>query len=86
MNVSNNIDIEKDKDVHHPEHYISETGLEAIDVIRAFTFDLVGVEAVATGNILKYTCRWKKKNGIKDLKKAKWYLDYLINHLEKLAE
>ena len=26
---------------------------------------------------------WKKKNGLEDLKKAKWYLENLINHLEK---
>lgn len=72
--------------VNHPSHYQSETGLEAIDAIEAFTFDLTGVEAFDTGNIIKYISRWKKKNGIEDLKKAKWYLDHLINHLEKLEE
>lgn len=29
-----------DKMVSHPSHYQSETGLEVIDVIEAFTFDL----------------------------------------------
>lgn len=29
-----------DKMVSHPAHYQSETGLEVIDVIEAFTFDL----------------------------------------------
>lgn len=51
----------KDKMVSHPDHYQSETGLEVIDVIEAFTFDLKGIEATDTGNILKYACRWKKK-------------------------
>lgn len=32
----------KDKLVSHPAHYQSETGLEVIDVIEAFTFDLKG--------------------------------------------
>lgn len=32
-----------DMQVSHPEHYKSETGLEAIDVIEAFTFDLTGI-------------------------------------------
>ena len=30
----------KDVMVSHPAHYQSETGLEVIDVIEAFTFDL----------------------------------------------
>lgn len=72
--------------VNHPQHYQSETGLETIDVIEAFTFDLKGIEAVCTGNILKYVCRWPQKNGLEDLKKARWYLDRLINHVEKLEE
>ena len=72
--------------VNHPCHYISETGLEAIDVIEAFTFDLKGIEATDTGNVLKYMCRWKSKNGLEDLKKAKWYLNHLINHVEKLEK
>ncbi len=72
--------------INHPNHYISETGLETINVIEAFTFDLKGIEAVATGNILKYVCRWKAKNGLQDLKKAQWYLNRLINHIEKLEK
>ena len=72
--------------VNHPSHYQSETGLEVIDVIEAFTFDLKGIEATDTGNILKYICRWKNKNGIQDLKKAQWYLNHLIKHLELLEE
>lgn len=50
-----------DKMVSHPSHYQSETGLEVIDVIEAFTFDLKGIEATDTGNIIKYACRWKNK-------------------------
>lgn len=72
--------------VNHPAHYESETGLEVIDVIEAFTFDLKGIEATDTGNILKYICRWKKKNGLQDLKKAQWYLNHLIDHVEKLKK
>ena len=73
-----------DKMVSHPDHYKSETGLEVIDVIEAFTFDLKGAEATDTGNILKYICRWKKKNGLQDLEKAMWYLQHLIDHVESL--
>lgn len=76
----------QDKMVTHPDHYQSETGMEVIDVIEALTFDLKGIEATDTGNILKYMCRWKKKNGLQDLKKAQWYLEHLIKHIEKLEE
>ena len=58
-----------DKMVSHPDHYISSNGMEVIDVIEAFTSELKGVEATDTGNIIKYACRWKNKNGIQDLKK-----------------
>lgn len=69
--------------VNHPQHYQSATGLEVIDVIEAFTSDLRGIEATDTGNIIKYICRWNQKNGVEDLKKAQWYLNHLIKHLEK---
>lgn len=68
--------------VSHPPHYQSDTGLEVIDVIKAFTSDLTGIEATDTGNIIKYICRWKHKNGVEDLKKAKWYLEHLIKEVE----
>jgi hypothetical protein len=64
-----------DKMVSHPSHYQSETGLEVIDVIEAFTFDLKGIEAT--------------DNGIQDLKKIMWYTQHLIDHLlkkEKIEE
>ena len=76
----------KDIMVSHPNHYISETGLEVIDVIEAFTFDLKGIEATDTGNVIKYICRWKQKNGLQDLEKAMWYLQHLINHVEKIEK
>jgi hypothetical protein len=30
------------------------------------------------GNVIKYVTRWRDKNGIKDLEKAKHYIDLLI--------
>lgn len=69
--------------VNHPAHYKTLAGIEAIDVIEAFTEGLVGHEATNTGNVLKYMMRWKNKNGLEDLKKAQWYLNRLITNLEK---
>lgn len=74
---------EDNDSVSHPNHYQSKSGLEVIDVIRTFTEDLTGVESFYTGNILKYMCRWKKKNSLEDLKKARQYLDWLIEKVEK---
>lgn len=71
-----------DKQVSHPVHYQSNSGLEVIDVIEAFTDGLNGIEATDTGNIIKYACRWKKKNGIQDLKKIMWYAQHLVDYLE----
>ena len=78
--------ITENSNVQHPNHYQSETGLEVIDVIEAFTFDLSGIEGFDIGNVIKYVCRWKKKNGVEDLKKALWYLRHLIDHIESLKE
>lgn len=75
-----------DKMVSHPDHYKSDAGLEVIDVIEAFTSELKGIEAADTANIIKYICRWKKKNGIQDLKKAMWYLQHLIDKVEVLGD
>ena len=69
--------------VSHPSHYQSRTGLETKDVIEAFTEDLTGAEAVYTANILKYACRWKKKNGIQDLKKIMQCTQFLIDYIER---
>lgn len=30
------------------------------------------------GNVIKYVCRYKAKNGVQDLEKAKHYLELLI--------
>lgn len=72
--------------VNHPEHYISDKGIEVIDVIEAFTADLKGIEATDTGNVIKYICRWKHKNGLQDLEKARWYLNHLIKRVSSKEE
>jgi hypothetical protein len=34
------------------------------------------------GNVIKYVSRWKKKNGLADLKKAQHYIEKLIETAE----
>lgn len=79
--VDNNYESE-DVMVSHPNHYQTSGGLEVIDIIEAVVADLRGIEATDTGNIIKYACRWKKKNGVQDLEKIMWYTQHLINHLK----
>jgi hypothetical protein len=37
------------------------------------------------GNAIKYISRWRSKGGVEDLKKARHYLDMLIEFQENLA-
>jgi len=66
--------------VNHPSHY-TQGAIECIDAIKEATKGLFGIEAVCTGNIIKYVWRWKFKNGVEDLYKADWYLQRLIKEV-----
>ena len=63
----------------NPEHY--KGTIECIDAIEEVVRDLQGIEATDTGNIIKYMWRWKRKNGVEDLLKAKWYINHLIGYV-----
>ena len=71
------IENEEYDNVNSPSHYQGK--VECIDCIESATAGLNGIEAFCTGNAIKYLYRWKKKNGIEDLKKAKWYIDKIIS-------
>ena len=69
--------------VEKPNHYTFGK-YECIDVIEELSKqnDLQGAEGFLYGNIIKYLWRYKHKNGIEDLQKARWYLDRLISNTE----
>lgn len=69
--------------VKKPEHYQGKYGLEAMDVIRNFMWNLTGIAAGAWWLTMKYLLRFQKKNGLEDLKKAREMLDLLIEEMEK---
>ena len=72
-------DAEKCKDnIISPNHYTSDKGFEVFDVQEAFIHELKGMSASYWCNIVKYILRFQKKNGVEDLKKAKYYLEKLI--------
>ncbi|QHJ81091.1 MAG: hypothetical protein [Caudoviricetes sp.] len=67
--------------VNHPSHY-TQGGIECIDAIKAATVGKTGIDAVCVANVVKYLWRYEEKNGLEDVKKARWYLERLINELE----
>lgn len=68
--------------VNHPSHY-TQGGIECIDAITAATVGKTGIEAVCVANVIKYLWRYEEKNGLEDVKKARWYLERLINELSE---
>jgi hypothetical protein len=65
--------------VNNPPHY-NKGNIECIDAIEAM---LTHEEYVGylRGNSLKYRWRFRYKNGIQDLEKAKWYENRLMEVL-----
>lgn len=70
------------EEINHPKRYI-KGGMECFDAIKAAVSNLDGWEGCLVGNIIKYVWRFKDKNGVEDLKKARVYLDRLIEDEEK---
>lgn len=64
--------------VNHPVHYGgADDTYEAIKVIEAWGLNF------HLGNAVKYIARaGKKGDALEDLKKARWYLDRLIQKME----
>ena len=65
--------------MNHPPHY-TKGSIECIDYINAWNMDYI------EGNIVKYITRYKFKNGIEDLKKAQFYVNMLVERVEKDAK
>lgn len=55
----------------NPSHYTT-LSIQPIDYIEANKLDF------NEGNVIKYVSRYKQKNGLEDLKKARFYIDRLI--------
>ena len=68
--------------VNHPKHY-TQGGIECIDALKAATVGKRGIEAVCVANVIKYLWRYEEKNGVEDVRKAKWYIERLLKELEE---
>tara|TARA_B100000886_G_C20293146_1_gene436349 strand:- start:163 stop:387 length:225 start_codon:yes stop_codon:yes gene_type:complete len=65
--------------IDHPDHYNSGK-IEVIDFIKSLGLH----EDFCIANAIKYLSRYKHKGDpIADLKKAKWYIDYIIKEMEE---
>lgn len=75
--------VQQHDNVNHPAHYAAG-GIECIDCIESMIAPIENpAYAFLTGQSLKYLARYTMKNGVEDLKKARWYLNRLIG---KVAE
>lgn len=70
--------------VKNPEHY-TKGGIETIDYIKA-KLSPEEFAGYCKGNVLKYVSRESDKGGTEDLKKARVYLDWLIESREESKE
>jgi hypothetical protein len=65
----------------NPQHY-KHLPAEAIDIIMAAIAKAPSNEsAFLQGQVIKYLLRCWSKKGIEDLRKAKWYLDRLVEEV-----
>jgi hypothetical protein len=64
--------------VNSPKHY-TQGDMEVITAIEGLGLDY------HQGNVLKYISRYRFKNGMEDLQKAKWYVERLIYIYEQDA-
>jgi hypothetical protein len=64
------------QDSINPAHY-KQGEIEVIDFILDQNMDYL------TANVQKYISRWRFKDGIDDLRKARWFLDKLIEQQMK---
>lgn len=69
--------VQNDK-VNHPDYYTTGE-VECIDGIESAIVGLDATEAFLTGCAIKYLWRWKKKGGVTDLDKCRWYVERLIS-------
>ena len=66
-------------EVNHPTHY-NNGKVECIEAIDSASTK-EEFEGYLRGNVLKYVWRFRYKDNIKDLRKARWYLDKLIEQV-----
>lgn len=73
---------EADMSAVKPSHYRAGK-VECIEALASATINKRGIESICTANVIKYLWRYEQKNGVEDVRKAQWYLNRLLEELEK---
>ena len=74
------------EEINHPERYGGDTPYECIKVLKAW-LPKDEYRGFLRGNAIKYICRLGKKDeSVQELKKARWYIDKLIELDEKMSK
>jgi hypothetical protein len=75
-------DSKHDSDLIDNQIHYTVNGIQPIQIMKA-NMTKEEFRGFLEGNILKYPLRYKHKNGLEDLKKAKTYLTWLIEDIEE---
>ena len=77
--IKGNFGVPSGDPVNKPQHYLFG-GMELIDIIDALLLDggFTPFQGFYVATILQYIVRFPKKNGLQDLRKARFYLNRLI--------
>jgi hypothetical protein len=66
------------KDVKNQQHYAQT--VQPIEYME-ITMTPEQFEGYLLGNVIKYISRYRHKNGLEDLRKAKVYIGWLVDHV-----
>lgn len=80
--VEPDVEVYFESDLIDNQIHYTVNGIQPIQIMKA---NMIKEEfrGFLEGNILKYPLRYKHKNGLEDLKKAKTYLTWLIEDIEE---
>jgi hypothetical protein len=67
---------EKAKDLQVGGSHYKDMKIQPVEFILANRLEFI------EGCVIKYVCRWRNKNGVEDLKKARHFLSILIESEE----
>ena len=67
----------KGDETNHPDHY-NQGDMETIEAIEGLGYG----PGFCIGNAIKYLSRFQGKDGVRDLKKAAWYVHRLIKRID----
>ena len=80
--VEPDVEVYFESDLIDNQIHYTVNGIQPIQIMKA-NMSKEEFRGFLEGNILKYPLRYKHKNGLEDLKKAKTYLTWLIEDIEE---